>query len=201
MADVRKKLIQQAVERLPAARRPRAGDHPQSRRADPRRAHLRPRSQADHRDPRSLIKGLAGDHTIILSTHILPEVEQICEQVIIISKGKLVATDSVDNLTNRLRGSESIAVAVESAMARSIATGVSSSGWSRSPGVSRVLPRESREQRLHFELESLQGPVDPRRRRPRGGRLRLGSHRTAPGGAESGRRLPATDGNGGPANE
>ena len=42
-----------------------------------------------------LIKSLAGNHTIILSTHILPEVEQTCEQVIIINKGKLVATDSV----------------------------------------------------------------------------------------------------------
>src|SRR3974390_727251 len=47
-------------------------------------------------ETRDLIKGLAGDHTIILSTHILPEVEQTCERVIIIAKGKLVATDSVD---------------------------------------------------------------------------------------------------------
>ena len=46
-------------------------------------------------ETRDLIKSLAGDHTIILSTHILPEVEQTCEQVIIINKGKLVATDSV----------------------------------------------------------------------------------------------------------
>src|SRR6476646_11108617 len=59
-------------------------------------------------ETRSLIKGLAGDHTIILSTHILPEVEQICEQVIIISKGKVVATDTVHNLTNRLRGVEAV---------------------------------------------------------------------------------------------
>src|SRR6186713_1169876 len=64
-------------------------------------------------ETRSLIRGLAGDHTIILSTHILPEVEQVCEQVIIISKGKVVATDTVQNLTNRLRGSENIAVEVE----------------------------------------------------------------------------------------
>src|SRR5207244_7659892 len=48
-------------------------------------------------ETRDLIKSLAGDHTIILSTHILPEVEQTCEQVIIINKGKLVATDSVRN--------------------------------------------------------------------------------------------------------
>ena len=59
-------------------------------------------------ETRDLIKSLAGDHTIILSTHILPEVEQICEQVIIINKGKLVATDSVRNLQARTRGDESL---------------------------------------------------------------------------------------------
>ena len=53
-------------------------------------------------ETRDLIKSLAGDHTIILSTHILSEVEQTCEQVIIINKGKLVATDSVRNLQARL---------------------------------------------------------------------------------------------------
>src|SRR5271167_2192039 len=65
-------------------------------------------------ETRDLIKGLAGDHTIILSTHILPEVEQICERVIIIARGKLVATDTVANLTSRLRGAETVAVEVMS---------------------------------------------------------------------------------------
>src|SRR5690348_11056477 len=65
-------------------------------------------------ETRDLIKGLSGDHTIILSTHILPEVEQTCEQVIIISKGKLVATDSVSNLRARGRGAESVLVEVGS---------------------------------------------------------------------------------------
>src|SRR5438552_17922065 len=63
-------------------------------------------------ETRDLIKGLAGDHTIILSTHILPEVEQTCEKVIIINKGKLVATDSVQNLQSRARGAESVLVEV-----------------------------------------------------------------------------------------
>src|SRR5437773_6957006 len=65
-------------------------------------------------ETRDLIKSLAGDHTIILSTHILPEVEQTCQQVIIISKGKLVATDSVSNLRGRARGAESLLVEVAS---------------------------------------------------------------------------------------
>ncbi len=63
-------------------------------------------------ETRDLIKDLAGEHTIILSTHILPEVEQTCEQVIIINKGKLVATDSVRNLQARARGAESVVVEI-----------------------------------------------------------------------------------------
>src|SRR3989449_9664119 len=63
-------------------------------------------------ETRELIRSLAGNHTIILSTHILPEVEQTCEKVVIINKGKLVATDSVDNLERRARGVESILVEV-----------------------------------------------------------------------------------------
>ena len=63
-------------------------------------------------ETRDLIKSLAGDHTIILSTHILPEVEQTCESVLIINKGKLVATDSVHNLQARARGAETILVNV-----------------------------------------------------------------------------------------
>src|SRR6201992_69444 len=64
-------------------------------------------------ETRDLIKSLAGDHTIILSTHILPEVEQTCQSVIIITKGKLVATDSVRNLQARARGAESVVLEVE----------------------------------------------------------------------------------------
>src|SRR5256884_8353734 len=63
-------------------------------------------------ETRDLIKGLAGDHTIILSTHILPEVEQTCERCIIIDKGKLVATDTVNNLQSRARGGEAVIVEV-----------------------------------------------------------------------------------------
>jgi ABC-2 type transport system ATP-binding protein len=107
-------------------------------------------------ETRSLIRSLAGDHTIILSTHILPEVEQICERVIIISKGRIAATDTVENLTNRLRGSESVAVEVEPPT-----TGLEPSTVQQRleqvQGVSRVLPRESRNGRLLFEVESLQG--------------------------------------------
>lgn len=105
-------------------------------------------------DTRELIKNLAGDHTIILSTHILPEVEQTCQQVVIINRGKLVATDSVENLTNRLRGAETIAVEV-------VADGVEPSRirqrLEQVSGVSKVLEGEARDNRQRFEVESLQG--------------------------------------------
>src|ERR1700690_31974 len=61
-------------------------------------------------ETRELIKNLGGDHTIILSTHILPEVEQTCDHAIIINKGKVVAKDSVSNLQNRFRGAESVVI-------------------------------------------------------------------------------------------
>ncbi len=55
---------------------------------------------------RELIKNLGGDHTVILSTHILPEVEQTCGRVVIINQGEVVAEDTPENLTRRLRGTE-----------------------------------------------------------------------------------------------
>jgi ABC-2 type transport system ATP-binding protein len=64
-------------------------------------------------ETRQLIKELAGDHTIILSTHILPEVSQTCQRVVIINKGRMVAVDTPDNLTARLRGSETLYVQVD----------------------------------------------------------------------------------------
>ncbi len=55
-------------------------------------------------ETRQLIRELAGNHTIVLSTHILPEVSQTCQKVVIINKGKIVAIDTPDALTGRLRG-------------------------------------------------------------------------------------------------
>ena len=59
---------------------------------------------------RHLIKGLAGTHTIILSTHILPEVSMTCDRVVIINKGKIVAVDTPQNLTTQLKGAQKIHV-------------------------------------------------------------------------------------------
>jgi ABC-2 type transport system ATP-binding protein len=61
---------------------------------------------------RNLIKGFGGDHTVILSTHILPEVDMTCERVIIINDGKVVAEDSTRNLRTRIPQQERFAVEV-----------------------------------------------------------------------------------------
>jgi ABC-2 type transport system ATP-binding protein len=105
---------------------------------------------------RELLKNLAGEHTIILSTHILSEVEHSCERVIIINGGKLVAIDSVSNLTNRLRGSEAVSVVVDSAGGAPNPTDVQQR-LEQVSGVSRVVMKESKDSRLAFEVESLQG--------------------------------------------
>ena len=62
---------------------------------------------------RNLIKSLGKDHTIILSSHILSEVSQICERVIIINKGSLVAIDTPENLENKVKEENSLLVTVE----------------------------------------------------------------------------------------
>jgi ABC-2 type transport system ATP-binding protein len=64
-------------------------------------------------ETRDLIRSLAGDHTIILSTHILPEVAQTCQRVVIINKGKLVAVDTPENLTHQLKGAATLYVQVD----------------------------------------------------------------------------------------
>lgn len=62
---------------------------------------------------RSLIKSLAGDHTVILSTHILPEVSMTCNRVVIINNGKVVAMDTPEGLANAQKGAERIAMLVD----------------------------------------------------------------------------------------
>lgn len=108
-------------------------------------------------ETRDLIKSLAGDHTIILSTHILPEVEALCERVIIINKGKIAATDTVANLTTRLRGSELVALEVSGRDGASPTPGDIQRKLEQVVGVSRVMAKESKDGRARFEVESLQG--------------------------------------------
>jgi len=105
-------------------------------------------------ETRDLIKSLAGDHTIILSTHILPEVEQTCQRVIIINKGKLVATDSVANLRNRASGAETVLVEVAARKGEFDQAAVRRK-LQQVAGVSQVAFKEKRESGCTFEVESL----------------------------------------------
>ena len=107
-------------------------------------------------ETRELIRSLAGDHTIILSTHILSEVEHSCERVIIINQGKLVAQDTVTNLTNRLRGSESVAIEVAAANGNLNPAEVRQR-LEQVAGVSRVVLKDTKDSHCAFEVESMQG--------------------------------------------
>src|SRR5262244_1753852 len=152
IADVRKKLL----GKLSKGYRQRVGlaqaiiHNPDVLILDEPTAGLDPKQINETRD---LIKDLAGEHTIILSTHILPEVEQTCEQVIIINKGKLVATDSVRNLQARARGAESVLVEVAGRVG-SFEPSLVVQKLEQIPGVSRVLCKEQMDARAVFEVES-----------------------------------------------
>jgi ABC-2 type transport system ATP-binding protein len=105
-------------------------------------------------ETRQLIRDLAGDHTIVLSTHILPEVSQTCQRVVIINKGRVVAVDTPANLTSRLKGAETMFVQVD--------TGGAEAGPALAaiPGVTRVLAADGTVG--GFEVESERG-TDVRR--------------------------------------
>ena len=105
-------------------------------------------------ETRKLIRDLAGEHTIILSTHILSEVEQTCDHAIIINKGKLVAKDSVANLQNRVRGAESVLISVEGRDGEADSAAVQQK-LEAVAGVSRVVLRDHRDKLATFEVESL----------------------------------------------
>ncbi len=80
---------------------------------------------------RSLIKNLEGSHTVILSSHILPEVSQLCHRVIIINRGQIVASDTTENLTRQMgKGAISLTVKGPEAQVTAALQGL--------PGVGRV---------------------------------------------------------------
>ncbi|ABA23829.1 ABC transporter-like protein [Trichormus variabilis ATCC 29413] len=96
-------------------------------------------------DVRNLIKSLAGTHTVILSTHILPEVSMTCSRVAIINRGKVVATNTPENLMTQLTGGSGYEIEIEGELA------LAKQVLQKVPGVSLVesipghhLPRENR---------------------------------------------------------
>jgi ABC-2 type transport system ATP-binding protein len=103
-------------------------------------------------ETRDLIKSLAGEHTIILSTHILPEVEAICRKVIIINRGRLVATDSVEHLKSSGMGN-TIQVQVDTAGSDDAAA--VHRKLEQVPGVSKVIEKSVSDGRMIFEVDGL----------------------------------------------
>jgi len=152
VADVRNKLI----SKLSKGYRQRVGlaqaiiHNPNVLILDEPTAGLDPKQINETRD---LIKSLAGDHTIVLSTHILPEVSQTCEQVIIINKGKVVATDSVSNLQNRARSGETVLVEVAGRNG-SLDPATVQRRLEQISGVSRVVFKADGQKHFVFEVES-----------------------------------------------
>ena len=99
-------------------------------------------------ETRQLIKGLAGEHTVVLSTHILPEVSKTCQRVIVINEGKIVAVGTPDELTHRLQGYETVLVTVVGPAAEVMAK------LQTVRGVNWVEPRDSSDGRVLFEVHS-----------------------------------------------
>jgi ABC-2 type transport system ATP-binding protein len=98
-------------------------------------------------ETRDLIRSLAGDHTIILSTHILPEVAQTCQRVVIINKGRVVAVDTPENLTHQLKGAASLYVQVDGdAGASDVLAGL--------PGIRNVSVADRHANIVGYEIES-----------------------------------------------
>jgi ABC-2 type transport system ATP-binding protein len=102
-------------------------------------------------ETRQLIRELAGTHTIVLSTHILPEVSQTCQRVVIISKGRVVAVDTPDNLTARLRGAETMFLSVAGPQPDVQAA------LSAVPGVTRVAAHPGKDGLVDVEVDSERG--------------------------------------------
>jgi len=85
---------------------------------------------------RNLIKDIGREHTVLLSTHILPEVEQVCDRVLIINNGRIVAEDTTERLQSRLMGSQRIVLKIRDDV-NEISSLVAST-----PGVISIHPRD-----------------------------------------------------------
>jgi ABC-2 type transport system ATP-binding protein len=96
---------------------------------------------------RELVKDLAGQHTVVLSTHILPEVEQTCHRVIIIDRGKIVAVDTPQNLRLQLQGGERVSLEVQGPASEII------SKLKAMPGVVNVQKIAENDSRHRFQVE------------------------------------------------
>jgi ABC-2 type transport system ATP-binding protein len=106
-------------------------------------------------ETRRLIQSLAGEHTIILSTHILPEAAHTCSRIMIINQGRLVAEDTPENLTARLQGFGTMRLVVQGPAA------AAEEALTRVPGVNRISSISAGDGRTEFSVETAPG-IDSR---------------------------------------
>jgi ABC-2 type transport system ATP-binding protein len=102
-------------------------------------------------ETRELIRGLAGQHTVVLSTHILPEVSRTCERVVVINQGKVAAVGTPEELTRHLQGFETVLVTAEAPAAEMMER------LQRISGVQWVEPRDSSNGRVTLEVQTEKG--------------------------------------------
>ncbi len=150
VADVRRKLI----GRLSKGYRQRVGlaqallGSPQVLILDEPTAGLDPKQITETRE---LIRSLGGEHTVVLSTHILPEVSMTCSRVLIINKGRVVAEDTPDNLVHRLKGSRPVRLEVRGE------TGPVFEAIRQVPGIANVRPLGGGDGFVAFDVEAEAG--------------------------------------------
>jgi ABC-2 type transport system ATP-binding protein len=99
-------------------------------------------------ETRQLIRSLAGQHTVVLSTHILPEVSKTCDRVVVINAGKVVAVGTPDELTRRLQGFETVLLTAEGPRDEIKAK------IEKVAGVTRVDQHDVAETRMAFEIHT-----------------------------------------------
>jgi ABC-2 type transport system ATP-binding protein len=102
---------------------------------------------------RKLIREIGREHTVLLSTHVLPEVEETCRRIIVIHEGKIVADGSTKELLARARTTRSVVVEVEGADVEAAVSAL--------PGIEEVADRDERDGRTRLVLAVAPGP-DPR---------------------------------------
>jgi len=102
-------------------------------------------------ETRELIRGLAGQHTVVLSTHILPEVSKTCQRVVVINQGSVAAVGTPQELTRRLQGYETVLITVEGPAAEVM------DRLQRVNGVNFVEPHDSSDGRVTFEVHATKG--------------------------------------------
>ncbi len=102
-------------------------------------------------ETRELIKGLAGLHTIVLSTHILPEVEKTCQRVVVINAGRIAAVGTPNELIYRLKGFETVLVTADGPKAEI------KGKLEAVTGVNLVEEHEAKESRVTFEVHAEKG--------------------------------------------